>query len=244
MHTSRRAPARIALVILGGIVAVLGLAQLLLPVLAAQRVRSQLGRYGTVRSASVSAFPAIELLWGSAQSATVSAGSLSMEPAQVGALLWQGRGVQRIEMRAESIRVGPLRMLHVSSHKRGEELYTQGSVTEADLRAALPGSTAVQPLGRTPAGVEVRVSGSLFGVGASVEVLLSALEGKLVAQPQGIPLAGLVKLVLFSNPHLYVQDFDLASPPSAGGASGGSAGEAGGEGGDPSYLLRLWAKLR
>lgn len=44
-------------------VVVLGVAQLVLPGIAAQRIRSQLDRYGHVRSVSVSAFPAIELLW-------------------------------------------------------------------------------------------------------------------------------------------------------------------------------------
>ena len=236
--TSRRRRAtRIVLGTAGGIVAVLALAQLLLPGLAAQRVRSQLGRYGTVRSASVSAFPAIELLWGSAQSATLSAGALSMGVSQASELLWKARGVQRIDLHAESMRVGPLTMHHVSSEKRGEELYTSGSITEADLRAALPGSTAVQPLGSTPEGVEMRVSGSLFGVGASVDVLLSASEGKLVAQPRGIPFAGLVKLTLLSDPHMYVQAFDLSSPASAGGDPAGAEG-------DSSYLMRIWAKLR
>ena len=63
--SSRRA-ARAALGVAGGVVVVLGLAQLLLPGLAAQRVRSEIGRYGVVHSVSVSAFPAIELLWGDA----------------------------------------------------------------------------------------------------------------------------------------------------------------------------------
>jgi hypothetical protein len=233
MLTSRRKAARIALGAVGGIVAVLGLAQLLLPVLAAQRVRSQLARYGTVRSASVSAFPAIELLWGRAQSATVSAANLTMDAPQLGELLWQARGVQRLELRAESIHVGSLAMLHATARKNGGELYTQGTITEAQLRAALPGSTAFGLVGRAPDGVEVRVGGSLLGVGASVEALLSARDGKLVAQPHGIPFAGLVKLTLFSSAHLYVQDFDLIRAPSAGGADG-----------EPRYLVRLWAKLR
>jgi hypothetical protein len=239
MLPSRRRAARIALGAVGGIVAVLGLAQLLLPGLAAQRVRSQLGRYGTVRSASVSAFPAIELLWGSAQSATVSAGELSMDPAQASELLWKARGVQRIDMRAASMRVGSLALGDVSWRKRGSELYTQGSVTEAALRASLPGSTGFQLLGSAPGGVAMRVSGDLFGVAASVDVLLSAEEGKLVAQPQGIPFAGLVKVTLLSAPHMYVQSFDLAPSASASADPAGTAA-----GGNPSYLVSIAALLR
>jgi hypothetical protein len=54
-------------------------------------------------------------------------------------------------------------------------------------------------------------------------------EGKLVAQPQGIPLAALVKPTLFSDRHMALQRFDLTPLASAGS--------------DPTYLLRLWAKL-
>ncbi len=50
----RRTTTRIALGAAVAIMAVLGLAQLLLPELAAQRARDELGRYGVVKSATVS----------------------------------------------------------------------------------------------------------------------------------------------------------------------------------------------
>lgn len=243
MRTSSRRAARIALGTAGGIVALLGLAQLLLPGIAAQRVRSQLGRYGTVRSASVSAFPAIELLWGHAQSATVRAGALSIGVSQASQLLWQGRGVERFDLRATSMALGPLTMRDVSFQKRGAALYTQGTISEASLRATLPGSTSVQPLESTPLGVEVRVSGSIFGLGGSVDVLLSAQEGKLLAQPQGIPFGGLIKVTLLSDPHMYVQSFALTGAPTAAGA-GGSPGGAVGGGEETPYLVSIRARLR
>jgi hypothetical protein len=243
MRTSSRRAARVALGTAGGVVALLGLAQLLLPGIAAQRVRSQLGRYGAVRSVSVSAFPAIELLWGHAQSATVRAGALSIGVSQASQLLWQGRGVERFDLRAASMALGPLTMHDVSFQKRGAALYTQGTLSEAALRSALPGSTSVQPLESTPSGVEVRVSGSLFGVGGSVDVLLSAQEGKLLAQPQGIPFGGLIKVTLLSDPHVYVQSFELTGSPTAGGVGGSPNAEAG-AGEDPIYTVRITARLR
>jgi hypothetical protein len=102
----RRKATRIALGTAATVVAVLGLAQLLLPGIAAQRVRDQLGHYGVVKSATVTALPAIELLWGRAQSATVSAENLDMSFSQAAELLWKARGVQRIDMTAESMRLG------------------------------------------------------------------------------------------------------------------------------------------
>lgn len=218
----------------GGIVAVLGLAQLLLPGIAAQRVRDELARYGDVHSATVSAVPAIALLWGHAQSATLSAGSLDMSLSQAAKLLAQARGVERVDLRAQTMRVGQFAMHDAIARKRGAALYAEGSVSEADLRAAVPGSVEVQPLGSVSGGVAVRVSGTLFGVAGSVEALLSIEEGKLVAQPQGVPFGGFVKLTLLSDPNIHLQGFDLA-PPAA--ARGGSAG-------DPSYRARIWATLR
>ena len=208
--------------------AVLGLAQLLLPGLAAHRVRSQIGRYGVVRSVSVSAFPAIELLWGDAQSATVSAANIDMTTAAANELLSRSRGVQRIDMHAESMRIGSFKLQDASWRKRGDQLYMNGRLTEADLRASLPGSTGFALVGSNSDGVTMRVSGSLFGLSTSVDVQLSAVDGKLVAQPQGIPFAGLVKVTLFSAPHMYLHSFDLTESPSAG-----TGAES-----DPSYQSR------
>ena len=75
-----RRAGRIAAWLAGAIVLVLVLAQLFLPGIAASRVRARVGKYGTVQSVSVKAWPAVKLLWGSADSVTVRAGSLSMSP--------------------------------------------------------------------------------------------------------------------------------------------------------------------
>jgi len=54
----------LVLLLAGGAVLLLGLAQLFLPRIAAGRITSRLGRYGRVESVSVSAWPAVKLLWG------------------------------------------------------------------------------------------------------------------------------------------------------------------------------------
>jgi hypothetical protein len=233
MPVARRRSLRVALVGAGGVVVVLGLAQLLLPALAARRVRDQLRRYGDVESVSVSAFPAFELLWGDAQSATARAGALTMSPAQADALLWEARGVDRLDLNAHDMRLGSLALHHASLTKRGERLHVEGFLTESDLRAAVPGSAAVQLVGTVPGGVEVRVTGNLFGASAAVNALLFVEGGRLVAQPVGVPFAGALRLTLLSAPHLYLEGFALAPLPSGGGT-----------GGDPIYNVTLSATLR
>jgi hypothetical protein len=221
---------RVALGVMGGLVVGLVAAQLVLPGIAARMVRDQLGKYGSVRSASVRAFPAIELLWGRAESASVQAGDLRMSVSQLDGLLPKARGIQRIALNAASLQVGPLRMRDVDVEKRGEALRVRGRIDQADLQGVLPAGVTAQLVENAQGTVEVRVSGSLFGVGASILVVLSAQEGKLVAQPQGFPFAGLARLTLFADPRLFVQSVGLSSQAHVGGGE--------------SYLLTLRARLR
>jgi hypothetical protein len=230
MRLPRGRAKRGALAVVAGVVLVLVLTQLLLPGIAARIARDQLGKYGAVRSVRVRAFPAIELLWGHAQSATVQAGALRMSDAEFDKLAPRMRGIEKIDMTADSLQLGPWRVHDLRAEKRGEELELRGLVTHADLQSALPAGVGVSLVESAADGVEVRVGGSLFGVGASLLARLSAQEGKLVAQPQGIPFAGLARITLFSDPRLAVQSFAL---------SGGPAGQSEG-----SYALTLRAKLR
>ena len=186
-----------------------------------------MGRYGTVESVSVKAWPAVELLWGSADSVKVRATSLKVSPAQTAKLLWEARGVNDIEMTAPSVQEGPLRLSDVSLRKRGNALSAQARTTEADVKAALPEGFDVQLLRQRRRQVEVRASGGLFGLGASVDAVAGASEGKLVAHPLGFLLEGL-QLTLFADPHVYVEGV-------------GASAQAGGP---LSYRLTMRASLR
>jgi hypothetical protein len=230
MRIARVRVTRIILATAGGCLALLVLAQLVLPGLAAQRVRNQLGKYGTVRSASVSAFPAIELLWGSGDSLSINADSLHIGLSQAVDQLWEARGIDRVDISADSFELGPLMMSAADFHKRGLELYEQASVRQSALQGLLPGGFEVQPEASENGEVRVRASGSLFGIRTSVQAVVSAQEGKLVAQPEGLPFAGLARITLFSDPRLLIQGIGLS--PQSGSET------------DPSYMLRLWARLR
>lgn len=231
MRSGRRRSARIALGAVGGVVVALGLAQLLLPKLAAQRVRGELARYGVVHSVSVSAFPAIELLWGQAQSASLSAGAINMSPAEANQLMGRARGVQRMDVHATSMHLGSLALNDVDLRKRGDHIYIDGLLSEADLRAMLPGSTGFELLASKSGGATMRVKGNLFGVATALNVQLSAVEGKLVAQPQGSLFAGLVKVTLLSVQRIDVQSLAVAhAPPS--------------ETADPTFRVSVNARLR
>ncbi len=218
---------RLALFVAGGAVLLLGLAQLFLPRIAAGRISSRLGRYGTVESVHVKAWPAVKLLWGSADSVTVRARSLRLSPVQTAKLLWEARGLDRISMTAETVREGPLRLSDVSFHKQGQALAAQARMAAADVSSALPRGAEVELLSSEDGEVKVRAAGGLFGVRTSLQAVAAASQGKLVVHPVAGLLSGF-QLTLFSDPHVYVQ---------AVGASAESSEP-------PSYRLTMRASLR
>jgi hypothetical protein len=195
---------RLAIWLAGAVVLVLALAQLLLPRIAAGVISSRIGRYGKVHSVSVSAWPAVKLLWGSVDSVRVRAGRLAMSPAQAAKLLWEGHTTASIDATAESVQLGSLRVSDATLQKRDGALSAQASTSEADVSAALPAGIGLKLLRSEGGEVEVQASGGLFGVGASVNAVALASEGKLIAHPLGFLVEGL-RLTLFSDPHVYVE---------------------------------------
>jgi hypothetical protein len=196
--------ARVLLLAVGVVVLVLVLAQIVLPKIAAHRISSRIGRYGKVVGVHVSAWPAIELLWHDAGSASVRASSLALTPSQTAKLLWEARGIDTLDLTAARASEGSLRLSEVSLRKRGSKLHAQGFVSEAGVHAALGEGIGVQLLGSSGGQVEVRASGGLFGIDASVDAVARASEGKLIVQPRGFLLEAF-KLTLFAEPHVYVQ---------------------------------------
>jgi len=195
---------RIAIALLGVLVALGVLAQLLLPRIAASRISSRLGRYGSVERVSVTAWPAVKLLWGDADSVDVRARNLRFTPDQGAKLIWEGRGADHLDLAAATLQVGPLRLGDAHLRKRGTALSAEAHVSDADARAALPPGLQVQLVRSGGGTVVVSASGNLFGVGASVQAVALASEGRLLAHPLGFPLEG-VRLTLFADPHVYVQ---------------------------------------
>jgi hypothetical protein len=191
------------------------LAQLLLPGVAATRVRARVERYGPVHSVDVSAFPAVKLLWGHADSVTVNASTLTLTPAQIASLLWEARTVGTLTVRAQAavLRVSQLpdglEVSDVRMQKRGSAVLATATMTQAQLQRALPSGFSVQPTAGGEGQIEARASGGLFGLQASIDVLVRADEGNLIAEPRGLPFGGIATVTLFSDAHLKVQSVGL-----------------------------------
>ena len=220
---------RIAAAIAGALALLLVLAQLFLPGIAASRISDRVARYGPVRSVHVSAWPAVKLLWGDADSVSVHAGALRVSPAAVAKLAHEARGVTKLDASATGARLGPLQLSDLSLRKRGGQLSARAFLSDSALHAALPSGVEVQLLRSEAGSVEVSASGGLFGISTSLDAVVQPREGRLVAQPRIFALPA-VTLMLFSDPRLYVE--------------GVGASRAASPGGVPGYQLSMRARLR
>jgi hypothetical protein len=207
----RRARTHVALWAAATVVLLLVLAQVVLPLVAERVLRDRVKPYGTLQSVSVSAWPAVQLLWGKADSASASSRSLHMTAAQMSKLVWESRGVHDLDFTADRFAVkvpglpNDLVLRDVRTRKRGSSMSVHATLTQADLTAALPSGFAVQPVASGGGQVEVHASGALFGLQASISALVRPLEGRLVAEPRGLPFAGLTTVTVFEDPHLNVE---------------------------------------
>jgi hypothetical protein len=93
--------------------------------------------------------------------------------------------------------------------KRGSAVSATATLTQQQLDEALPSGFHIEPTASGGGQVEARASGGLFGVQASITALVKPLEGRLVAEPQGFPLASLGTVTLFSDSHLRVSSIGV-----------------------------------
>jgi hypothetical protein len=202
----------IALGVVGVVLLVLILAQLVLPGIAADRLRDQLSKSGTVLSVSVSAFPAIELLWGQADRVVVRMGRYQAGASQIGGKLGQAASVGTLDISAQEVQSGLLTVRDARLRKQGDELIGTAVVRQADLRAAVPFLDNVQPVASSGGQLILRGTASLLGLNATVDAVVSARDGALVVAPN-VPFGGIATITLLDDPHVRVQSVSAVTVP-------------------------------
>jgi hypothetical protein len=204
----------IAIATVGVVILVLVVGQLVLPGIAADRLRDRLSKSGTVISIEVHAFPAIELLWHHADRVVVRMGSYRSAAGPLGSLLSETSDVVSLDASAAEFDSGLLTVRNAALRKRGNQLVGTALVTEADLRRSIPILQSVVPVTSADGRLTLRGTASLFGVTATVDATVSATDGKLVVAPD-VPFGGFATVTVFSNPHLEVQS--VGATPAPGG---------------------------
>ena len=204
----RRIAAAAVLVVLAGLVA----AQLLLPGIAENRLRDRLARDGHVDSVHVSAFPAVKLLWGHADRVTVHMASVRTGTGRLGHLLASTGDAGRVDATARELDVLSLRLRDAKLRKRDGRLEGEATVTDADLRAALPAGFDVRPVASGNGQLVLRGSVTLFGATVTANAVLLAQDGKLRIAPD-VPFGGFAALTVFDDPHIHVDGVGARGVP-------------------------------
>jgi hypothetical protein len=194
------------------IVVLLIVAQLVLPGIAEQQLRDRLSKSGTVEAVQISAFPAIKLLWDDADHVTVRMRTYHSDTTQLGSLLGQAGGVGDVDASADTFTAGLLTLHDAVLSKRGDQVSASGSVTEADLRAAIPVLQSVVPVASGDGSLTLRGTATVLGVSASVNATASAQDGAIVITPD-VPFGGLATITAFSNPAVEVQTISASPTP-------------------------------
>lgn len=186
------------------LVGVLILAQLVLPGLAADRIRDRLGARAQVRRVEVRATPAITLLWKQADEVDLDVGELRAGRGGVGGLLDDARGVDRVDAHVAVVRARGVVLHDASVRKAGDRIVGEATVTRADIAAASPANTRFAPVGVQDGVLVVRGGVDVLGRKVSVTARLLAADGAIKVVPD-VPLIGaFLEFTLFSDARLSV----------------------------------------
>jgi hypothetical protein len=215
---SRRRPRWIRVVVLGCVVVLvlLVITQFALPPLASKVVRDSLEPPDRGVSVSVSSFPAITLIFGHADSATVR-----MTEARPGGrgglekLLSRASHVNRLTANVETMYLGPLELRHAYLRKNGSSLTARATVTQKAIDNILPVTLHLNAADVSTGGLHLSLSTSVLGHPVSLGARLVARAGALEIAPE-LPLVGFVNVSVFNDPSVAVTAVSVE--PSATGA--------------------------
>jgi len=195
-----------------GLVVVLVGGQLLAPAIATTVLRHRLAQHGKVISVRVSAFPWLELLWQHADSVTARMADFNARPEQLENLLHEAGGAGKLDISVGVVHTGLLTLHNVSFSKRGDEMEGVARLELEDLRAALPVVRSLMPVQNTDGQLMLRGTASVFGVNATVDIVVAAREGKLVVAPAGL-FGAFATLTLYDDPRVYIQSVGATTVP-------------------------------
>jgi hypothetical protein len=201
----------------------LAVSQMILPGIAASRVRSQLARNGTGVKVMVSAFPAVELLWHDADKIDVQMTSYHASNSKVSGLLQQAGGIGTLHVTIGRFSSGPLIVHDVSVKKLGKTLDGTAMMTSADLNSATRQATdgvlpSVTPVSSNPGELTLQGTATVPVVGTTVtaDAIVSANDGQIVVQPRAQGILSLVTslfgpITVFSDPKIHVDSLSGAA---------------------------------
>lgn len=189
------------------LLALLGISQLVIPPISESRLENRLTSAGGTADVSMSAFPAVRLLFGHGSHISVTGSGLDLTSQSTSGDVFSSLdGYDRVAMNLEKFRAGPFRLASFELTRAGPDapyhLVTRGRTTPADLasfgaaQAGLPGGPLVGYLGNQVLGhdpVPIRLDMELESDGGRITV--TGGTGTVAGIPTG-PLAQLITSVV------------------------------------------------
>jgi hypothetical protein len=199
---------RVALLAAGGVAVLLVVAQLVLPSLAASRIKHRLDERGSVSSVKVSAFPAVKLLWGHADDVEVRMDAFRAPAGTpgggVGDALDRVGAVGRLDLSVGTLQAGPVTLRDLQITKHGRDLDAIATLPSPVLRRALPPGFDVRPIAGPDGTLQLKGTAQLLGLRARATARLLAQDGRIVVEPQGGLLAAVGPMTVFDDDRLDV----------------------------------------
>jgi hypothetical protein len=195
------------------LIGLLGVAQAILPGIAASRIRDSLARDGQGVHVSVSAFPAVKLLFGRADSVSVRIHRLDAGGRRLGDLLARTRSVDRLHAGVGQLYSYGLELDGVSLEKVHGRLQGQATVTRRALEAILPVGLSLLASRQSSQAFALTATAQILGQPLSATALVQVNQGRLELIPE-LPLLRFLTVTLFADPRVAVDSID------AGGGGG------------------------
>jgi hypothetical protein len=201
---------RSLLAVAGLLVLALVAAQLLLPGVAENRLKSDLEKQGSDVTVSVKAFPAVKLLLGRADDVTIEVTNLKTDEDGGGDgdslsdLLAQTKKTKKLDVHVKVLEDKLLRMQDVRVKKDGDKLTAVVKLNKSDVDAALPAELKLTDT-EVPNGLAVAGSTDVFGEQIEAEAKVYADDdGNLVLEPSDDLLGDLVSVPIFEDDRVAV----------------------------------------
>src|SRR3954470_24366709 len=192
-----------ALILIGLVVA-----QIVLPGVATDSLRSDLGRYGPVRHVSLSSTPAVKLLLHRADKVDVAMDSYQSEPGGHGSVadfLSDTRKVGKLDVTVGILKAQIVTLHDGQLHKAGNDVAGGARLTQRELSDALPNFVGLRPLSATDNGIVLRASATVLGQRAAIRLRILADQGRVVVRPEGLPFGSLATITVFKDKRVYVE---------------------------------------
>jgi hypothetical protein len=209
---TRRRWGRIAVGVAAGIMVLLLASQLFLPWLAERRLRDRLDDNGVVESVEVRAFPALTLLGGKADRTTIRMRDAHAGPGRFADLVAGTKNTDELDATVDGARILTLRLRRLELKKRGRDITGTATVTDAELRAALPGGFDVRPVASGDGVLVFEGTASILGRSFTGQAVVAARNGKVLLAPN-VLFGGFLALTIFEDPRIEVLDVGARQRP-------------------------------